>query len=91
VSLDWASLLGNPFDADRLGADQAGHAVVARLGIAHADVMAADHVGQQFLRRAHAKMRALFALAGEKLAVAIAMRHEQHTGFLAFLHDVGDG
>jgi hypothetical protein len=41
---------GNPFDANRCGADQAGRAVVAGFGIAHADVMAVDHVGDQLLR-----------------------------------------
>ena len=46
-----------------------------------------DHVAQQFLGRAHAKMRALFALADHEFAVAIAMRHQEHAGFLAFLHE----
>ena len=43
------SALGDPFDADRCGADQSGRTMMAGLGIAHADVMAVDHVGDQLL------------------------------------------
>ena len=83
--------LGNPLDADGLRADEARCAMVARFRIAHVDGITAGHVGQQFLRRAYAKMRALFALAGNIFAVAIAMRHEHGAGFLALLHHVDDG
>jgi hypothetical protein len=87
----WQPCLGNPFDTDGLGTNQARRAVVAGLRIAHVDGITAGHVGQQFLRRAYAKMRALFALAGNIFAVAIAMRHEHGAGFLALLHHVDDG
>lgn len=91
MPLDLATLLGNPLDTDGLGTNQARCAVVAGLRIAHVDGITADHVGEQFLRRLYAKMRALLTLAGKIFAVAIAMRHEHGAGFLALLHDVDDG
>jgi len=83
--------LGDPFDADRCGVDQARRAMVARFGVAHEDVMAVNHVADQLLGGVDAKMRALFVLAGEKFAVAVTVRYEHNTRFLAFLHHVGDG
>src|ERR1700740_3329486 len=82
---------GNPFDADRCGADQTRRAVVAGFGIAHADVMAVDHVGDQLIGRVHAKVGTLLALAGQVCAIAIAMGHEHNARFFAFLDDVRDG
>lgn len=70
--------------------DQARRAVVARFRIAHADVMAVDHMRDQLLGRFDAKMRTFLAFAGEICAIAIAMRHEHNARFLAFLYDVSD-